>query len=134
EVSQYLDRSAMFIVKGTSAIGWYARGFAQPDAVKQVNIPLNADTVFRIVHNSRHALRGHITHSPGTQQLMARLGGNPQGVLAVPLILRDKLAAILYCDSTQEEVPGPEGDLIEILVSFAGKIIDMLSVAPKPAV
>jgi hypothetical protein len=124
----------MFIVKGTSAIGWYARGFAQPDAVKQVNIPLNADTVFRIVHNSRHALRGHITHSPGTQQVLARLAGNPQGVLAVPLILRDKLAAILYCDSSQEEIPGPEGDLVEILVSFAGKIIDILSVAPKPAV
>jgi len=31
--------------------------------------------------------------------------GNPQGVLAVPLILRDKLAAILYCDTKQEELP-----------------------------
>jgi hypothetical protein len=54
-------------------------------------------------------------------------------VLAVPLILRDKLAAILYCDTTQEEVPGPVADLIEVLVLFAGKTIDMLSLAPKPA-
>ena len=134
EVAQYMDRSAMFIVKGTSAIGWYARGFDQPDGVKQVNVPLNADTVFRIVHNSRHALRGHVSHSPGTAQAMARLGGRPQGILAVPLILRDKLAAILYCDTVQEEVPAAEGDLVEILVQFAAKNIDLLSAVPKPAV
>jgi hypothetical protein len=134
EVAQYLDRSAMFIVKGTSAIGWYARGFDQPDVVKQVNVPLSADTVFRVVHNSRHALRGHVSHSPSTVQAIARLGGRPQGILAVPLILRDKLAAILYCDTVQEEVPAAEGDLVEVLVQFAAKNIDLLSAAPRPAV
>jgi hypothetical protein len=133
EVSQYVDRAAMFIVKGPSAIGWYARGVEPAEAIKQVNVPLNADTVLRNVNNSRHALRGAMQHSPGTQQALARLGGSPQAVLAVPLILRDKLAAILYCDTMQEEVPGPNADLIEILVLFAGKTIDMLSLAPKTA-
>ncbi|HUG52538.1 MAG TPA: GAF domain-containing protein, partial [Vicinamibacteria bacterium] len=131
EVAQYVDRAAMFIVKGPSAIGWYARGVEPPDAVKQVNVPLSADTVLRNVNNSRHALRGALTHSPGTAQALARLGGEPQSVLAVPLILRDKLAAILYCDSTQEEVPPAAADLIEILVLYAGKTIDLLSLAPK---
>src|SRR5438874_927773 len=116
EVGQYVDRAAMFIVKGPSAIGWYARGIDSPDVIKQVNVPLNADTVLRNVNNSRHALRGSLQHSPGTLQALARMGGSPQAVLAVPLILRDKLAAILYCDSTQEEVPGPVADLGEILV------------------
>jgi hypothetical protein len=133
EVSQYVDRAAMFIVKGPSAIGWYARGVEPADVIKQVNVPLNADTVLRNVNNSRHAMRGAMEHSPGTQQALAKLGGNPQSVLAVPLILRDKLAAILYCDSSQEEVPPPVADLIEILVLFAGKTIDMLSLAPKTA-
>ncbi len=133
EVSQYIDRAAMFIVKGPSAIGWYARGLDPADVIKQVNVPLNADTVLRNVNNSRHAMRGALEHSPGTQQALARLGGSPQAVLAVPLILRDKLAAILYCDTTQEEVPGAVADLIEVLVLFAGKTIDMLSLAPKTA-
>ncbi len=133
EVGQYVDRAAMFIVKGQSAIGWYARGAQPPEVIKSINVPLNADTVFRLVHNSRHALRGHITQSPGTSQALARLGGEPQGILAVPLILREKLAAILYCDSYQEEIPAGDADLIEILVSFAGKNIDLLSGAPKPA-
>jgi len=133
EVGQYVDRAAMFIVKGQSAIGWYARGAQPPEVIKSINVPLNADTVFRLVHNSRHALRGRITQSPGTSQALARLSGDPQGILAVPLILREKLAAILYCDSVQEEIPAGDADLIEILVSFAGKNIDLLSGAPKPA-
>src|SRR5437867_2914666 len=86
EVAQYVDRAAMFIVKGPSAIGWYARGVEPPDVIKQVNVPLNADTVLRNVNNSRHAMRGALEHSPGTQQALARLGGSPQAVLAVPLI------------------------------------------------
>jgi hypothetical protein len=134
EVSQYVDRAAMFIVKGPSAIGWYARGLAQPETIKQVSVPLNTDTVFRLALNSRHAERGFVGHSPGTAQALARLGGNPQGILAVPLILRDKVAAILYCDSTQEELPASDADLVEILVAFAGKTIDLLTGAPKPAV
>ena len=133
EVGRYVERAAMFIVKGPSAIGWYARGVEPADVIKQVNVPLNADTVLRNVNNSRHAMRGAMEHSPGTQQALAKLGGNPQSVLAVPLILRDKLAAILYCDSSLEEVPPPVADLIEVLVLFAGKTIDMLSLAPKTA-
>lgn len=133
EVVHYVDRAAIFIVKGTSAIGWYARGVEPADVVKNISVPLNADTVFRIVSNSRHALRGHVSHSPGTASALARLGGRPQGVLAVPLILRDKVAAVLYCDSAQEEIGLAEGDAVEVLVSFAGKIIDLLSLAPKPA-
>jgi hypothetical protein len=133
EVSQYVDRAAMFIVKGPSAIGWYARGIPQAEVIKQISVPLNTDTVFRLALNSRHPERGFIGHSPGTAQALARLGGDPQGILAVPLILRDRVAAILYCDSTQDEVPGSDADLVEILVSFASKTIDLLTGAPKPA-
>jgi hypothetical protein len=131
ETSHYVERSVMFIVKGASAIGWYARGVEPSDVVKQINVPLNTETAFRNVQNAKRALRGHIAHSPGTAQALARLGGNPQGILLVPLILRDKLAAILYCDTSQDEVPSAEADLIEILVVFSSKSIDILSAIPK---
>lgn len=131
EVSQYVERSAIFIIKGTNAIGWYARGFQNNDSVKQISIPLTADTVFRNIQHSRRAMRGHSSHSPGTAQALSRLGGDPQGILAVPLVLRDKLAAILYCDTSYDEVGEGEADLIEILVLFAGKTIDILSALPK---
>jgi len=135
EVSQFVERAAMFIVKGPSAIGWYSRGFdGPPEAIKQVNVPLGADTIFRPVHNQRQALRMALAGSPGTMEALGRLGGRPRGALAVPLILRDKLAAILYCDTIQDEVPDGTADLIELLVQFSGKIVDVISVAPKTGV
>jgi hypothetical protein len=127
-----VDRAAMFIVKNNAAVGWYARGFTHNDAVKALTVPLTADTVFRLVHGSRHAIRGHVSHSPATAQALSRLGGEPQGVLAVPLILRDKVAAVLYCDTSQDEMPAASADLIEILVGYAGKVVDVLSAAPRP--
>jgi hypothetical protein len=133
EVSQYVDRAAMFIVKGPSAIGWYGKGIEPAELVKQANVPLSADTVFRTVQASRQPVRALAEQSPGTGQALARLGGAPYGILAVPLILRDKLAAILYCDSSRGPVPEPIADLVEILVLFAAKTIDLLSVAPRPA-
>ena len=66
EVTKHVDRTAMFIVKGNAAVGWYARGFDHNDAVKALTIPLTADTLFRIVHASRQATRGHVSHSPAT--------------------------------------------------------------------
>jgi hypothetical protein len=131
EVSRHVERAAMFIVKNNAAVGWNARGFDHPEAIKAVTIPLTADTVLRLAHGSRSATRGHASHSPATAQALARLGGAPQGVLAIPLILRDKVAAILYCDSTQDELPAATADLLEVLVLFAGKVIDILSTAPK---
>jgi hypothetical protein len=133
EATKQVERAAMFIIKANAAVGWYARGFGHNDAVKVLNIPLTADTLFRIVHASRHATRGHVSHSPDTAKALARLGGDPQGVLAVPLILRDKVAAVLYCDTAQEEMPPAAADVVEILVSYAGKVIDLLSAAPRPA-
>src|SRR5262245_17767373 len=131
EVTRHAERVAMFIVKNNAAVGWNARGFDHSDAVKAITIPLTADTVFRLVHGTRSATRGHSGHSPATAQALARLGGGASGILAVPLILRDKVAAILYCDTAQEEFAAATADVIEIMVSFAAKVIDVLSAAPK---
>ena len=133
EVQRHAERSAMFIVKNNAAVGWNARGFDHGEAVKAVTIPLTGDTVFRLVHGTRNPTRGHATQSPGTAQALARLGGGAQGIMAVPLVLRDKVAAILYCDSTQDDVTAATADVVEIMVAFAAKVIDVLSAAAKAA-
>ena len=47
ESAKQVDRVAMFIIKGTNAVGWYAKGFDANDAVKQIQIPLANETVFK---------------------------------------------------------------------------------------
>jgi hypothetical protein len=131
ESAGFADRAAIFIVKGNNAIGWFAAGVTPPELVKQLNIPLSADTIFRNVTSNRLTIRGHLSQSPGTGQVIARLGGSAGGILGIPLVLREKLAAILYCDTAHDEFPEPQADAIEILVHFAAKTIDVLSLAPK---
>jgi hypothetical protein len=131
EATHHVERAAMFIVKSQSAVGWYASGVQNPEVIKTINVPLSGDTVFRLAANSRQTERGHISHTPGTAEALGRLGGAPQGILAVPLILRDKVAAILYCDSSADEIPQAQADAAEILVAFAAKVIDVLSAAPR---
>ena len=131
EVTRFAERAVMFIVKAQNAVGWYGAGVANAEVVKAISIPLSADTVFRLAASSRRAERGHISQSPGTGQALARLGGSPGGILVIPLILRDKVAAVLYCDTTANEVAPAAADAAEILVAFAGKVIDVLSGAPR---
>jgi hypothetical protein len=133
EVAHHVARAAMFIIKGPNAIGWYARGFEPPEAVKQLSVALSADTMFRTVHGSRQPLQALLDKTPGTVQALGRLGPGARSALAVPLILRDKLAAILYCDSPADTIAPGTADMIEILVLFAGKIVDVLSALPKTA-
>ncbi len=127
EVTRSIPRAAMFIVKAQNAVGWFGAGVDNPEILKTISIPMTADTVFKVVTESRRAERGHISQSPGTSQALARLGGSAGGILVVPLILRDKVSAVLYCDTTAPEVPPAAADAIEILVAFAAKVIDILS-------
>jgi hypothetical protein len=131
EVSRFVDRAAIFITKSNAAVGWYASGVDHPDTVKLISIPLSADTLFRAAASSRQPQRAHVSQSHATAQALARLGGQPQGLFAVPIILRDKVAAILYCDTAAPEVPPAAADAAEILVAFASKVIDVLSAAPR---
>ena len=133
EVSQYVERAAMFIVKGPSAIGWYGKGIEPAELVKQINVPLSAETVFKTVHGSRQPCARWPRRRRAPRRRSRASAAAPTACIAVPLILRDKLAAILYCDSSRGPVPAPIADLVEILVTFAGKTIDLLSIAPKPA-
>jgi len=52
-------------------------------------------------------------------------------MVTIPLILRDKVAAVLYCDSALAEVPDSSADAAEILVAYASKVVDVLSAAAK---
>jgi len=131
EVSRYVDRTAIFIVKAQAAVGWYASGVEHPEAVKLVSVPLSADTLFRAAAATRQAQRAHSSQSPATAQAVARLGGRPAGMVTIPLILRDKVAAVLYCDSALAEVPDSSADAAEIMVAYASKVVDVLSAAAK---
>jgi hypothetical protein len=130
ESAKQVDRVAMFIIKGTNAVGWYAKGFDNNDAVKQIQIPLANDTVFKNVQTDRAPILFDPNGAGQTAAALQRMGALGSSAIAAPMVLRDKLAAVLYCDTTGA-LSDPQAAFIDSLVRFAAKTTDLLSFVPR---
>jgi hypothetical protein len=130
ESAKQVDRVAMFIIKGTNAVGWYAKGFDANEAVKQIQVPLASDTIFKNVQNDRSPVLFDPATAGQTGSVLSRMGNLGSSAIAAPMVLRDKLAAVLYCDTTSP-MSDPQAAFIDSLVRFAAKTTDLLSFVPR---
>ena len=107
-------RVALFVVKGSHATGWQARGFANSDGVKDFALDENAPAV-------AHAIRDRVAASAPVADLDPRFlkeFGTPasgEGRI-LPLILKDKVAALVYADSGTDAAGLLDASAIELLV------------------
>ena len=94
--SFYAARVALFVVKSGAATGWQGRGFANDDSVKDFALNLSAGPAAHAYQN-RAATPGNIAEMDA--RFVEHFGGpvNEQ-VLVLPLVLKDKVAALLYAD------------------------------------
>jgi hypothetical protein len=110
--SAYAARIALFVVKGGTANGWQCRGFGGDDSIKDFSLDMSAGPIAHAYQN-RIATPGNIAEMD--QRFVEQFGGpaNEQ-ILVLPLLLKDKVAALLFADG------GPEGNLdspaLELLV------------------
>ncbi len=142
ELSHFAPRVALFILKGGSCIGWNGRGFEYTpgfsnDAIKKISVPTSADTLFSAVIHSRSAFVGESNRHRDNVQLLSRIGNVlPSAVFAAPLILRDKVTAVIYADSGDGPDRLKDSEALDILTVYAAKLLDALSaqrVTPRTA-
>jgi hypothetical protein len=112
--ARHAARVALFVVKGSHATGWQARGFANSDAVKDFALDENAPAVAR-------AIRDRVVTSAPVADLDPRFlkeFGTPASGEAriLPLILKDKVAALVYTDSGTDAAGLLNAGAIELLV------------------
>ena len=135
EISQFAPRIALFVIKGGNCIGWNGLGFDQSpgfsnDALKRISVPANADTVFRAVMQSRQRFFGESSAHRDNAHLLSRIGTVlPTNIFAMPLILRDKVGAVIYADSGDSRDPLGDVEAIEILVLYASRLLDLMNLA-----
>lgn len=130
ESAKQVDRVAMFIIKGTNAVGWYAKGFDVNEAVKQIQVPLGGETIFKTISTDRSPVLFDPSTTGQTGAALQRMGTLGSSAIAAPMVLRDKLAAVLYCDTTGP-MSNPQAAFIDSLVRFAAKTTDLLSFVPR---
>ena len=121
--SRHCARIALFVVKAGTASGWQSRGFSDDDALKDFPLDMNAGPVMHAYQN-RVATPANIAEMD--PRFVDQFGGpaNEQ-VLVLPLVLKDKVAALVYADA------GADGTMdsaaLELLVMATGAWLEVIS-------
>lgn len=133
--AQFCERAAILVLRGATAVMWQGRGFADGESLRTVSVDLNAGPCAVAIHDriSAPALSNEV-HGRFSQE-----GNRP--CVVIPLFVREKVAALLYCDTTSQ-AEALDTLAIELLATAAGRWIElqafrknagMPAPAPKPA-
>src|SRR5579864_1340043 len=119
----YCSRLALFVVKAGTATGWQGRGFADEESIKDFSLDMSAGPV-------AHAYQNRVVAPANVAEMgnkfVEHFGGpaNEQ-VLVLPLLLKEKVAALLYADG------GADGLLdaaaLELLVIGTSAWLEVIS-------
>jgi hypothetical protein len=133
--ASFAPRIVLFVVKGTNALGWAAKGFDEgvgDSALRGLSVSLQSETVLSAALNAQETFYCPADQQADNDPLLNRLGQlMPDRVLGVPLRVRGKAAAVLYADSGDR---GPESvnvEAIELLVGTAGFVIELTSLRTR---
>ena len=92
----YSGRAALFVVKNGAATGWQGIAFGNNDAIKDFPLDIGSGLASRVMR-SRASEKG--TSSDVDQHFTSKL---------LPLLLKDKISALVYADS------GTEGGTLDV--------------------
>jgi len=120
--SRYAARVALFVVKGSNATGWQARGFAANEALKDFALDSQAAAVVRAL-TERVSVRA--TDSEFDRHFVEQFG-TASNVRLLPLILKDKVAALVYADGGVED-KALDGGALDVLVLATGSWLEVNS-------
>jgi hypothetical protein len=121
--SRYAARVALFVVKGSHATGWQARGFANSDAIKDFALDERSPAVVRAVGDRVVATAIHTDLDP---RFLHEFGTPASGEGRVlPLILKDKVAALIYADRGTDEAGPFDAGALDLLVLSTGAWLEV---------
>jgi hypothetical protein len=109
--ARYAARVALFVVKGSHATGWQGRGFANSDAVKDFALDENAPAVVRAIGDR---VAASVPLADLDSRFFEEVGAPGIGeARLLPLILKDKVAALLYADNGNADSGTGAADLLD---------------------
>jgi hypothetical protein len=121
--ANHSGRVALFVIKSGAATGWQGRNFANSDEVKDFALNVTSGVCARAM-DSRSACAGNSTEVDS--QFVSRFGDPADSkVLLLPLLLKEKVAALIYADA------GNHGKLnapaLELLVVSASAWLEVIA-------
>ena len=123
--SRFAARAALFVVKGTHASGWQGRGFSSAEALKDFELDAKAPAVVRAITN-REVVNAQAADfdSRFLQDFGAPASGEAR---LLPLLLKDKVAALVYADGGTDGAGRLDSGSLELLVLSTGAWLEINS-------
>jgi hypothetical protein len=124
---RYSGRAALFVIKAGAATGWQGRGFTKDgdDTIKDFALNVTVGV-------PEQALRSRMPFSGKTHDIdpefVTKFGAPADGqVLLLPLLLKEKVAALVYVDAGVEGGGKLEAAAVELLVLVTSAWLEVAS-------
>jgi len=125
EASLNARRVLLFIVKGATLRGWAARGMPGSFNPKSLSWAVTPEDLLGRAIETAAAVTGSPGDRPGDGRLAAALGDDaPFVMLAAPLWVRDRVAAVLYADAAPGGTWRPDATVV--MTSLAALSLEAL--------
>ena len=99
-VTQHSGRTALFVIKGGTSSGWQGRGFEDNEAVKDFALDTSRGLPERVLHEKAPFSGQVLDMDP---RFIDHFGSPAEDqIVMLPLLLKDKVAALLYADGGLE--------------------------------
>jgi len=124
------SRAALLILRGETFSGWKGVGFTAAGGNDEMVKRFNAAP--GLIPELDRVLRNEQVVTWDGANLSTRLGVSAStSAILVPMVIKDKIAAAVYVDATQDYVAKLDAASIELLVFMTGLLIDTLAVRKK---
>jgi hypothetical protein len=124
---RYSGRGALFVIKSGAATGWQGRGFTESGEDTIKDFPLNVT-----LGAPEQALRSRLPFSGANSEIdpefVSRFGGSANNqLLVLPLVLKEKVAALVYADAGVESSGSMDSAALELLVRVTSAWLEVAS-------
>ncbi len=121
--ARFSGRTALFVLRGESATVWQARAFPDDNGLRNVSLDLTGGVVSRVLKERIPVAAGLDFDAAFLAKVGHAAGGN---AILLPLVLRDKVSALVYADCGLE---GGRLDVaaLKLLVRSAGMWLEVLT-------
>jgi hypothetical protein len=107
-LAERFPKRAVFAVRPDGVTGWAGSGDGvSPDALKALDIPWSAPSIFLNVKMSRSFYLGPLPPLPRHKELAEALGGWPPECIVQPVVIRDRVVAFLWAECASEQGATP---------------------------
>jgi len=117
---QFAGTVVLFVVGRREILGWDAVGIESGTGVRNLKLPLGANSILTTALENRAPYLGEIVDSVGNRTLLNGMGKRePSNAFVIPLIVRNRVVALLYGDDGERPVRSAQ---LSPLLVFASRL------------